>query len=562
MEAPILQINDLSISFRVDGQEVAAVNSVTFAIHKSEILAIVGESGSGKSVCSLCIMGLLPKPPAIIKSGEIIFAGKQNLLKISAKEFAGLRGNDIAMIFQEPMTSLNPLMSCGKQVAEAFILHKNISWQEAKQKTIALFTEVKIPNPEAAFHKYPHEMSGGQKQRVMIAMALSCEPKLLIADEPTTALDVTVQKEIIELLKEIQQRRGTAIIFITHDLAIVKNIADSVIVMYKGQIVEQGSTKTIFENAQHNYTKALIECRPTITQRMKTLPTISDYLIADNENIFWANVETKEQFLERQQYIQQQPIILAINHAAVKYPTKKNIFGKALDFFTAMQHINLQVHQGETIGIVGESGCGKTTLGKAIVKLNKLSQGEIIYNGKNIFTQWDITYHQQVQIIFQDPYSSLNPRMTIGKAIQEPMEVHGIGIATERKKNVVALLQKVGLLPEHYDRYPHEFSGGQRQRVCIARALAMQPKVIICDESVSALDVSVQAQVLNLLSALRHEFGLTLLFISHDMNVIRHLSDRIIVMQNGEIVEEGDAYMLFSAPQNNYTKMLLASVPQ
>jgi peptide/nickel transport system ATP-binding protein len=557
----VLQVQDVSISFRGEETITKALQHVSFSIEAGETLAIVGESGSGKSVCSLAIMGLLPKAAAVVENGKIFFCEKQNLLACSPEEMQSIRGNEIAMIFQEPMTSLNPLMTCGKQVAEAFIKHKKMNTADAKAKTIALFQEVKIPNPEQAYYKYPHEMSGGQKQRVMIAMALSCEPKLLIADEPTTALDVSVQQEILALLQELQQNRGTAIILITHDLAIVKNIAKQVLVMLKGECVEYGSATQIFQSPQHAYTKALINCRPSIAHRIKTLPIVADYLGLETENIFVNQIETEQQFNTRQLELSNQPIVLQVENVSIKYVSKKNIFGKALEYFTAVQDINIAIHKGETIGIVGESGCGKTTLGKAFVKLNSISAGKISYQGKDIYTEWNNSYHQKVQIIFQDPYSSLNPRKTIGEAIEEPMHVHSILQKKDRKKQVENLLQKVGLLPEHYDRYPHEFSGGQRQRVCIARALAMKAEVIICDESVSALDVSVQAQVLNLLSDLRAEFGLTILFISHDMNVIRHISDRIFVMQKGSIIEEANAYTLFANQQNEYTKRLIEAVP-
>jgi peptide/nickel transport system ATP-binding protein len=556
----ILSVSNLSISFVTEGVKYKAVDAIDFSISAGETLAIVGESGSGKSVSSLCIMGLLPKPPAIIESGIITFGAVGNLLDLSVDAYSKIRGKQIAMIFQEPMTSLNPLMTCGAQVAESFVMHLACSKQEAKQKTIALFEEVKIPNAAIAFYKYPHEMSGGQKQRVMIAMALSGNPQLLIADEPTTALDVSVQQEIIELLQEIQTNRGTAILFITHDLAVVKNIAHRVLVMLKGKSVEYNDVATIFNNPEQAYTKALIACRPNLTQRLKQLPTIAD--IVQQQNNYLLQIETKKDFLNRQAYLHQQDVIIEIKNATIKYPTSKTIFGKVSAYYTAIENLNLSIKNGETIGIVGESGCGKTTLGKALVKLNPLFSGEINYLSKNINTEWGNSYHRNVQIIFQDPYSSLNPRITIGKAIEEPMHVHNIGDAKNRKKEVTYILQKVGLLPEHYDRYPHEFSGGQRQRICIARALGMQAKVIICDESVSALDASVQAQVLNLLCSLRQEFSLTLLFISHDMNVIRHISDRIIVMQKGKIVEEGSAYQLFENPQDDYTKMLLNAVPK
>jgi peptide/nickel transport system ATP-binding protein len=558
----ILQVSQLSISFNTELGNSKAVSNISFSVDSGKTLAIVGESGSGKSVCSLAIMGLLPANKVNIESGEIFFCEKKNILTASSKELELLRGNDIAMIFQEPMSSLNPLMSCGKQVAEAIQLHQGISFDKAKQQVIALFAEVKIPDPVIAFDKHPHEMSGGQKQRVMIAMAICCEPKLLIADEPTTALDASVQNEIIDLLKDIQQRRGTAIIFITHDLALVKNIADDVLVLFKGQCMEYGTVQQVFNQPKNNYTKALIACRPNIAYRTKVLPTVQDFLYNSAAIPFTKQIENEDQFTVRKMALANSAIILEVQNACIRYVSKKNIFGKPTQYFDAVQEIDLQIHRGQTIGIVGESGCGKTTLGKAFVKLNKLSSGSILFNGKNIFTEWDNSYHRYVQIIFQDPMGSLHPRKTIGNAILEPMQVHGIHSAADRKTEVCKLLSKVGMLPEHFDRYPHEFSGGQRQRICIARALAMQPQVIICDESVSALDVSVQAQVLNLLSNLRDEFGLTLIFISHDMNVIRHLSDQIIVMQQGRIIEIGDAYSLFANPQSDYTIHLLATVPQ
>jgi peptide/nickel transport system ATP-binding protein len=554
----LLSVKNLSIHFKTDTAIVHAIKAIDFDILKGETLAIVGESGSGKSVTSLAIMGLLPKPPAIIESGTILFEGV-DILKLSEKELNTIRGNKIAMVFQEPMTSLNPLMKCGLQVAESIILHKKISKQIAHQQVLDLFAEVQIPEPEKAFEKYPHEMSGGQKQRVMIAMALSCNPQLIIADEPTTALDVQVQKNILELLKTIQKNRGTSILFITHDLGLVKQLADKTIVLYKGEIVEQNITTAIFNNPQAAYTKALINCKPNTKQLIKVLPVVADFL--NTQKTFEPQIVSKQDVEARQLILKNAENIIEIKNLNIEYAGSKNIFGKSKTVFKALHDITLEIKKGETLGLVGESGCGKTTLGKTIVRLNTPTSGTVTYLGKDIFKDWNNDYCKAVQIIFQDPYSSLNPRITIGDAIVEPIKVHHILPKDQQKNRVLELLQKVDLLPEHYDRYPHEFSGGQRQRICIARALASNPKLIVCDESVSALDVSVQAQVLNLLVALRDEFNLSLLFISHDLSVVKHLCDRIVVMQKGTIIENNSAFEIFENPKTDYTKMLLADVP-
>ncbi|MBP6456566.1 MAG: ABC transporter ATP-binding protein, partial [Chitinophagaceae bacterium] len=512
------------------------------------------------SLTALSIMGLLPMPPAKITNGEIFFYSndkKINLLNSTSKEFEKVRGNEISMIFQEPMTSLNPLKKCGEQVAESIRLHQKISNKEAMEKTLQWFEEVQLPNPTLTIEKYPHEISGGQKQRVMIAMALCNYPKLLIADEPTTALDVSVQKTILDLLKSLQQKNKMAMLFITHDLSLVKEFADNVMVLHKGKCVEKNDTKSLFEQPQENYTKGLIFSRPNPNQRVHFLNTIDEFLALEKKPQVFIS---KNEFEEKINLIQQQENIIELKNLNLFYNTNNNFFSKNKNAFHALKDINLIVKKGETLGLVGESGCGKTTLGKAIIGLEKYSSGEILFQEKSISSfsknDWK-AYRRKVQLIFQDPYSSLNPRINIGEAIKETMDVHHLFDKKIREEKVIELLQKVGLQADFYKRYPHEFSGGQRQRISIARALALQPEVLICDESVSALDVSVQAQVLNLLVSLREEFQLTYLFISHDLGVIKHISDHIAVMQKGELVEYNDAENLYSNPKNNYTKALL-----
>lgn len=554
MANDILEVSDLNISFTTDHQKVQAVKGLSFTIAKGETLAIVGESGSGKSVTSLALMGLLPAGISSIDSGKIIFDG-QDITHAYQDKNNGLRGKKIAMIFQEPMSSLNPLISCGKQVQEMIMQHQDISSSSARKKVVELFTEVMIPNPEAAFDKYPHQMSGGQKQRVMIAMAISCNPLLLIADEPTTALDVTVQKEILELLENIQSKYKMSILFISHDLNIVKKIAQRILVMYKGEAVETGTVQDIFDQPQHNYTKALLACKPSAEKKWQWLPTITDVL----ENSFTAVPITAEMEQKRNNALYVQTPLIELRQVCLDYVATKNIFGKAKTYFSALKNIDLLIYPNETLGIVGESGCGKTSLGKTLVRLNTPTSGTITYQGKNIFRDWKVDYAKEVQMIFQDAYGALNPRITIGSAILEAMTIHNIGDESQRKDAVKDLLVEVGLLPEHYQRYPHEFSGGQRQRICIARALAMRAKVFVCDESVSALDVSVQAQVLNLLQSLKQKFDLTLIFISHDISVIRHLSDRIAVMNKGEIVELGSGSDIIFNPKEDYTKILVSA---
>lgn len=565
---PLLSIQDLSIDFIAESGQVNALKNISFSVNRNEVVALVGESGSGKSVTALSILQLIPSPPAKYTSGGILFSENGDtaidLLKRDRYEMQDIRGNKIAMIFQEPMTSLNPVLTCGDQVMEAILLHKKTSKAAAKQQTINWFEKVKLPNPEAVFSRYPHQLSGGQKQRVMIAMAMCCEPSLLICDEPTTALDVTVQKTILQLIKELQQQSGMGVIFITHDLGVVAEIADKAIVMYKGEIVEQDNVRNIFTNAKHPYTKALLACRPVNHPRGERLPVVSDFLKSDgisNSELVISNTQPNSKLP-----IPNSPkVLLKVENLSVWFPTHKKLFGKPSSFTKAVDDVSFEVYKGETMGLVGESGCGKTTLGRALLRLIEPTAGKIVYNGIDLAAKKRDelrSLRKEVQIIFQDPYSSLNPRLTIGSAIGEPMKVHNISTTgKERKDKVMELLEKVDLKAEHFHRYPHEFSGGQRQRIVIARALALNPSFIVCDESVSALDVSVQAQVLNLLNDLKKEFGFTVIFISHDLSVVRYISDRIMVMNKGKIEESGDADSIYFDPRSDYTKKLISSIP-
>ena len=561
---PLLRINDLSIDFIAESGTTSALKNISLSVHRSEILAIVGESGSGKSVTALSILQLLAGT-AKFSSGEIIFSedGKNeiDLIRLPNKELQKIRGNKIAMIFQEPMTSLNPVFTCGNQVAESIQLHKKISTGEAKKQAIEWFRKVKLPEPEKVYSKYPHQLSGGQKQRVMIAMAICCKPSLLICDEPTTALDVTVQKNILQLIKELQEEQKMGVIFITHDLGVVSEIADKIAVMYKGKIVETNSRKEIFDTPQHPYTKGLLACRPLFHKKGERLPVVSDFLEERKTEI-----KSSDEKQEIRNIKNDKPeTLLRVKNLSVWFPVKKNLLGRSLSFTKAVNDVSFEVIKGETLGLVGESGCGKTTLGRTLLRLIEPTGGEIIYNGIDLTKKTSdeiISLRKDIQLVFQDPYSSLNPRLTIGSAITEPLKVHGqYKNEKQRKEKAVDLLEKVNLDSKHFHRYPHEFSGGQRQRIVIARALALNPSFIICDEPVSALDVSVQAQVLNLLNDIKKEFGFTTIFISHDLAVVRYISDRIMVMHKGKIVEQGVANEVYYHPKNEYTRNLIDSIP-
>lgn len=564
----IIEVNELRISFLRQKQWFEVVKGISFTINRGEILGLVGESGSGKSVSSLSIMGLLPEKYSKINNGEIKFYNKDckspiDLLNLKEKEYQKYKGNKIAMIFQEPMTALNPVQKCGRQVSEIIVLHNNISKIKARERVMELFDEVLLPDPQRIYNAYPHELSGGQKQRVMIAMALSCNPDLLIADEPTTALDVTVQKTILELLKSLQKKYGIGILFITHDLGVIKEIADRVIVLYKGKVVEEGNIEDVFYNPKHSYTRGLIASRPPIDQRPKRLLSVEDFIGKDSPI---QELITRKEREESHKKIYSQEPILKVKNLSIEYIIDKNIFGKVKNKVVAVNDVSFDLFRGETLGLVGESGCGKTTIGRAILQLIDSSTGNIEFEGiklNEISGQRLRSIRKNIQIIFQDPYSSLNPRLPIGEAIEEPMQVHNLYSSNkERKKKVMELLEKVGLERSHYSRYPHEFSGGQRQRIGIARCLALNPEIVICDESVSALDVSVQAQVLNILNDLKRDYGFSTIFISHDLSVVKYMSDRMIVMQGGSIVEYGDADTIYSSPQTSYTKRLISAIPQ
>ncbi|TND10429.1 MAG: peptide/nickel transport system ATP-binding protein [Bacteroidetes bacterium] len=577
----LLEFRNLVTEFRTENETIKAVNDISFTINKGETVGVVGESGSGKSVTALSAMRLIPNPPGIIASGEILFHNKTgqiiDLTKLPENEMRRYRGNEIAMIFQEPMTSLNPVYTCGNQVMEAIRLHQKLGASAAKARTIDLFREVMLPEPEHIFSKYPHQISGGQKQRVMIAMAMSCQPSILVADEPTTALDVTVQKTILDLMLKLQNEHDMGIMFITHDLGVIAELADKVVVMYKGKIVEQGSVLEIFSNPQHPYTKGLLACRPPLNRRLHWLPTVSDFMTTDETGNVRESDRTVLQVTEqltltgeerRRQHevLYAKKPILQLRNVKTWFSKKKNIFGKSLDYTKAVDDVSFDVYPGETLGLVGESGCGKTTLGRTILRLIEPMSGQIIYKDQDLLSLSPSVMRalrKEMQIIFQDPYSSLNPRITIGDALMEPMRVHKIlNNDKARKEKVIELLHRVNMNETHFYRYPHEFSGGQRQRICIARALALNPQFIICDESVSALDVSVQAQVLNLLNELKKEFGFTYIFISHDLSVVKFMCDRMVVMNQGVIEEMGDADEICSNPKTDYTRRLISAIPK
>ncbi len=572
MAEPLLSIQGLKTWFHTDEGVVKAVDDVSFDVAPGQTLGIVGESGSGKSVTSLTIMRLLPEISAQIAGGSVSFLGR-DLLSVSNAEMNAIRGRDIAMIFQEPMTSLNPVFRVGDQVAEAILQHQDVDRAEARRRAIELFREVGIPDPETRIDSYPHQMSGGQKQRVMIAMALSCNPRLLIADEPSTALDVTIQAQILDLLRALRDKRGMSMLFITHDLGVIAEIADKVAVMYRGRLVEYGEVLSIFSNPQHPYTKGLLACRPRLDTPYKLLPTVDDFLETWTED---GELQMREKSLppERVQVLtdglprvidEAGPPMLRVEDLSVHFPVNTGFLAEK-KVIKAVDGISFEVRRGQTLGLVGESGCGKTTTGRAILRLVEPTGGTLTFKGQDLraLPQRELRQvRRNLQIIFQDPYSSLNPRLTIEQAITEPMLVHGIGASTsERRDRAAALLEECGLPAVYLRRYPHEFSGGQRQRICIARTLSLEPEFIICDESVSALDVSVQAQVLNLLKRLQSTRGLTYIFISHDLSVVKFMSDVLAVMQGGKIVEMGPSDAVYRAPQQEYTRKLIEAIPR
>ncbi len=613
MRETILEVRNLQVEFSSDGYSLKAVDGISFQLHRGETLGIVGESGSGKSVTSLAVMGLL-QSPGRVSGGEICFRHQENgtpinLVELPPEQMQLYRGGDIAMIFQEPMSSLNPVYNIGFQLTEAIMRHQKVSASEARKIAIAGLQEVKLlgsddqiaqqyldtwnqtnpnsPKPdeqkllqlveqhkESMLERYPHELSGGQLQRVMIAMAISCNPLLLIADEPTTALDVTVQATILELMRELQQRRDMAMIFITHDLGLISEIADRVAVMYRGKIVEYNTASEIFINPQHPYTKGLVACRPTLNRHPQKLLTVSDYMSAEEtsngELVIQAKEPsphpevTREEIVQRLANLNEKQPLLQIRDLKVGFPVK-GLFGGVKRYTMAVNGVSFEVKPGETVGLVGESGCGKTTLGRTLLRLIEPMSGQIIFEGQDITTLKGEPLQKlrrEMQIVFQNPFSSLDPRMKVGDAVMEPLVIHSVGkTKRQRRERVVELLERVGLSADAINRYPHQFSGGQRQRICIARSLALNPKFIICDESVSALDVSVQAQVLNLLKELQDDFQLTYIFISHDLSVVKFMSDRILVMNRGQIVEQGTAESIYREPKEEYTQNLIAAIP-
>ncbi|MCX8097896.1 MAG: ABC transporter ATP-binding protein [Casimicrobiaceae bacterium] len=557
MTQPLLSVRNLRVKFRIDRKNVfEALKGISFEVGHNETVALVGESGSGKSVTALAVMGLLPRENAIVDPASVIEFGGRDLLKLSLADKQALRGSEISMIFQEPMSSLNPVFTVGYQIGEVLREHKGMTGTAARERAIELLREVGIPEPEARVHYYPHQMSGGQQQRVMIAMAIACEPKLLIADEPTTALDVTIQKQILDLIAQLQKRRGMSVLFITHDLALVGEIADRVVVMRDGEIREQGATKEVFTTPRDLYTQALLACRPVVDVRPRRLPVIEDFMSG--------RVEAMRGQERKRGISESDPVVLEVKNLCKDFYSRDGLFRKKT--FHAVKNVSFKLRKGKTLGVVGESGSGKTTLGLTLMRLHEATSGEVWFDGKNLLALSErefMPYKKRIQIIFQNPYASLNPRMTVGQIVMEPLIIHGEGgDAQNRAKIVFELLAKVGLPEMSFYKYPHEFSGGQRQRIAIARCLTMRPDILICDESVSALDVSVQAQVLNLLQDLQDEYGLSYIFISHDLAVVKYMSDEVMVMNQGEVVEHDEADRLYAAPKHPYTKRLLEAIPR
>ncbi|MCY4512095.1 MAG: ABC transporter ATP-binding protein [Bdellovibrionales bacterium] len=552
----LISVKNLHVEFKTKDLFVKAVQGCSFNIAQGETLGLVGESGSGKSVTALSLMRLIPSPPGHITGGEIVLEGK-NLLTFSENQMRKVRGNRISMIFQEPMTSLNPVFTIGYQIDEALILHQNLSKKEAREKTVELLDQVGIDEPLKRASSYPHELSGGQRQRAMIAMAIACRPELLIADEPTTALDVTIQKQILELLKDLQKKLNMSMLFISHDLGIIAEIAQTVAVMQKGQIVEIGKTGEIFQKAKHPYTKGLIACRPSLNVTTDRLPTVEDFLQTGTVSPESLKSNIKREFSKEN--------LLEVKNLKKYFPLEKNFFGKPVSWIKAVDDISLSIRKGETLGLVGESGSGKTTLGRALLRLIEPSAGQVFYDKTDILSLDKNSLknmRRRMQIIFQDPYASLNPRMTVGSSIMEPMIIHKVGKnKEERIHKTEELMEQVGLKKNMIHRYPHEFSGGQRQRICIARAISIQPEFIVCDESVSSLDVSIQAQILNLLKDLQDKFNLTYIFISHDLTVVKFISDQVAVMHKGRVVEQNSSEEIYRNPSHDYTKQLINAIP-
>lgn len=561
----LIEIKNFSVSFLSNGHYTEAIKNISLQIFSGEMLAIVGESGSGKSVTALSVLQLLPSNPITQQNGEIFFYAndeKISLTNVDFKTMSNIRGNKIGIVFQEPMSSLNPVQTCGAQVMESLMIHKKLKYAEAREETIQLFNELSLPDPNNIFDKYPHQLSGGQQQRVMIAIAICCKPALLICDEPTTALDTIVQKNILQLIRSVQLKYQMGVLFISHDLGVVADIADRVAVMYKGEIVEMGSADSILKSPQHPYTKGLLLCRPALYEGGEKLPVVDDFLTPKTNE---KNISENKKTQQKSETIKDSPELISVASLNVVFKSKEKFFRKTSDSKHAVKDVSFKIYEGETLGLVGESGCGKTTLGRALLGLQPISSGQIFFRDKNLSQLSEKEMREMrthIQIVFQDPFSSLNPRIQTGAAIAEPLIVHYKNLSTlEIKNRVYELLDKTGLSTGFYHRYPHECSGGQRQRIVIARALALNPSFVVCDESVSALDMSVQAQILNLLNSLKEIFKFTALFISHDLSVVRYISDRILVMEKGRIIEQGSTADIYQNPQTIYTRHLIESVP-